>query len=215
MIYKVATTVALYLYIIDSGIPPDAHGVDVFDFTGTNPYDCPNGHGTRMLELVTKGLEFQPVKTTMLKAFTCIGVVENGTLNKIAQYMEELPIGIVLFAISSSKINYEIDDFMERVIGAGHIIVSAAGNHGKDACLTSPAHIQSNSHIVVGATNSPISNVGTCVNATTPSNSGTSVAAAKLLRMILDVVLALQNSKEPIANAEWVLSRGYRNRTKS
>jgi hypothetical protein len=195
----------IYLYIVDSGIPPHAAStIDAFDFTGTGPYDCPNGHGTRMIETVMDGgLQFQPIRTTMLKAFTCTGVVQNDTLPKIALYLKEQPIGLVVFAVSNSRITNHVDDFVNDVIRTGHIIVSAAGNWGKDACTTSPAHVRSGSHIVVGATDSFISNKGDCVNVTTASNQGTSIAAAKIARMILACASTLAfDASQVIAGAD-------------
>lgn len=172
------------VYVFDSGINPNhedfggrvAEGFSsVPDGNGTN--DC-SGHGTHSASLIG-GARYGVAKNVTLVPVRVLNCTSSGSssyiypaINWIIQHHQAGAPAIVNMSIGSSR-SIPLNDAVRALIADGLIVVSAAGNQNRDACLYSPA--SELSAISVGAIDryearASYSNFGSCVDIFAPGS---------------------------------------------
>ncbi|MEX2532451.1 MAG: S8 family peptidase [Nitriliruptoraceae bacterium] len=176
------------VYVVDTGIRADHRdfngrvaagwsGVD--DGHGTN--DC-NGHGSHVAGTVA-GQNFGVAKQATVVPVRVLDCDGNGFASSIVAgvswIMANHPGGPAIINVSvGGPANTAIDDIVTDAAQRGFIVIAAAGNDGKDACVISPARARD--VITIGATTrsdarASFSNTGSCVDLYAPGSSITSV----------------------------------------
>lgn len=179
------------IYIVDTGIDAShrefgSRVVDGFDAFGENldQTDC-QGHGTHVAGIAA-GNYYGVAKSATLvpvRVLDCRGVGTTTTLTSGIEWIltnHSGGTGIVNMSLGGSK-DEEVNAATARLISAGFVVVSAAGNSNVDACGVSPASTPG--VIAVGAIDSvgakaSFSNWGSCVDILAPGvgiNSANSV----------------------------------------
>lgn len=168
------------VYVIDSGIylsPEFENRIkNGMSFVrGSNfSSDC-LGHGTHVSSIIASK-SYGVAKNAIIvpvKVFGCYGTTYTFTILQAIYWVIKQPKGIVNLSLGGTY-NYILNDAIKDLIDAGFIVVSAAGNNGRDACEFSPSS-EPNS-IVVGCTDSnkmicSFSNEGSCVTLFAPGRS--------------------------------------------
>jgi subtilisin family serine protease len=189
---------AVRIYIVDTGVDashPDFGGrvADGFDSFGENldQVDC-HGHGTHVAGIAA-GTYFGVAKKATIvpiRVLNCSGQGKTSTLTAGIDWILANhaggSLGIVNMSLGGPK-DDAVNAATSRLVSAGLVVVSAAGNSNVDACTSSPASAPG--VIAVGSVDnadikSPFSNWGTCVDifapgsriaSNTPSNHSASV----------------------------------------
>jgi subtilisin family serine protease len=140
----------VFVYVVDSGIRSThvefagrvVSGVSFVD-DGMGTEDC-TGHGTHVAGIVG-GKHFGVARNVTLvpvRVINCsgVGAIESLVLalDWVAQHHASPAVASV--SLTAGVRVPAIDAAVQRASGAGVTIVVAAGNDGKDACTTSPAH---------------------------------------------------------------------------
>ncbi|XP_070538874.1 extracellular serine proteinase-like [Ptychodera flava] len=171
------------VFVVDSGIlyshnefsPGRAKPFfDTFE-DGRNGEDCGKGHGTHVAGIIGgKTVGVAPgVTLYSARVFDCQG--KRGTTSRTVSALDaimesNITPGIVSMSITGGK-SVVINDAVERLADKGYIVIAAAGNDQRDACLNSPASAPL--AITVGATTEKdsfytFSNFGPCVDILAP-----------------------------------------------
>lgn len=170
-------------YVVDTGIRRDhidfggrvtAAGFDAFGGSGE---DC-NGHGTHVAGTIggsqhgiAKKVQLVPVRVLDCNGSGSVSGILAG-LDWVLQQQVPGRRAVVNMSLGSSVRSATLDDTVERLTAAGVLVVTAAGNSGTDACLSSPAGTPS--AVTVGAvsalddTRPAFSNTGSCVDVFAP-----------------------------------------------
>lgn len=169
------------IYIVDTGIDAthrefQSRVVKGFDAFGENldRTDC-NGHGSHIAGIAA-GSYYGVAKSATLvpvRVLDCNGVGTTTTLTDGIEWIlanHSGSIGIVNMSLGGSK-DAEVNSATARLVSAGFIVVSAAGNSNADACNVSPASTPG--VIAVGAVDrsgakASFSNWGSCVDILAP-----------------------------------------------
>jgi subtilisin family serine protease len=169
------------IYIVDTGIDAthrefQSRVVEGFDAFGENldRTDC-NGHGSHIAGIAA-GSYYGVAKSATLvpvRVLDCNGVGTTTTLTDGIEWIlanHSGSIGIVNMSLGGSK-DAEVNSATARLVSAGFIVVSAAGNSNADACNVSPASTPG--VIAVGAVDrsgakASFSNWGSCVDILAP-----------------------------------------------
>jgi subtilisin family serine protease len=172
------------IYIVDTGVDsthPDFSGrvADGFDSFGENldQVDC-HGHGTHVAGLAAGAYFGVAKKATIVpvRVLNCAGQGKTSTLTAGIDWIlaNHAPgsLEIVNMSLGGPK-DDAVNAATSRLISAGLIVVSAAGNSNVDACTSSPASTPG--VIAVGAVDnvdvkSPFSNWGSCVDIFAPGS---------------------------------------------
>ncbi len=195
--YPAQAGTGVRVYVIDSGITPNAQfgnrllvgASAVSDGRGTS--DC-NGHGTHVAGTVGSS-SWGVAKSSLLipvRVFDCNNAANLSTilsaLNWILETHPPGTPGVINMSLSGPR-NGQLDQAIAEVTAAGFIVVAAAGNASRDACLESPGGAAS--ALTVGSSTiedarSPFSNFGACLDIFAPGtqilsvkNDGTSAPA--------------------------------------
>lgn len=172
------------IYVVDTGVDashPDFSGrvLDGFDAFNQNldQTDC-QGHGTHVAGSIA-GTKYGVAKKSLIipvRVLNCSGQGNTSTLTAgIDWIVKSHPadqVGIVNMSLGGPK-DDAVNSAVLRLINAGMVVVSAAGNSNVDACSFSPASAPG--VISVGSTNqldakSPFSNWGDCVDIFAPGS---------------------------------------------
>lgn len=187
--YPASSGKGVDVFVLDTGIFVNHEGFGGRAVLGANfvvnePASDIQGHGTFIAGLiggsvfgVAKGVNLISVKILDGKGSGNADVLIAGIHWAVRQAkISNRPsiINMSLFAKRSQAIN----DAVEKALGAGVLVVTAAGNESRDACIYSPA--SSSAAITVSSSDafdffSPFSNWGTCVDILAP---GTSVSSS-------------------------------------
>jgi len=220
-------------YIVDTGVRAThrefgsrmADGFTaIADGRGTN--DC-DGHGTHVAGTVA-GSSFGVAPDALVVPVRVLDCNGSGTVTSvvsgldwiIANHPAATP-GVVNMSLGGSA-SATLDLAVRNLVGAGLIVVVAAGNENKDACLVSPA--REPLAITVGATGdgdarASYSNFGTCVDLFAPGSgvlsgwytadtasatlSGTSMAAPHVAGVVAAALERAPNAS-PADVAGWL-----------
>jgi subtilisin family serine protease len=178
------------VYIIDTGIHPthsEFTGRLLPGFTsimdGMGTADC-QGHGTHVAGTVA-GTQYGVAKRAKLvpvRTLDCNGMGTAQTAIDGIEFMvsKATPRSVGNMSLGGGT-SAALDAAVLGAIDAGYVMVVAAGNDNRDACLGSPARVPQ--AITVGATavndtRSTFSNWGTCVDLSAP---GTAITSAGIL----------------------------------
>lgn len=175
------------VYVVDTGVdskhPELARVSTGFDAFGSasGQIDC-HGHGTHVAGViagatygVAKGATIVPVRV-----LNCAGLGTTATLtagiNWILSNFDKSKVSIVNMSLGGPK-DTAVNSATEKLISAGLVVVTAAGNSNVDACTASPA--SAIGVIAVGATDqskakAAYSNWGSCVSIFAPGTKITS-----------------------------------------
>lgn len=187
--YPSAAGTGVRVYVIDSGVTPNASqfgnrllagATAVNDNRGSS--DC-NGHGTHVAGSVASsswGVAKQAL-IVPVRVFDCSNSANLSTvLTAIDWVITHHPAGtpgVINMSLSGGK-NVELNLAVREATAAGLIVVAAAGNANRDACVESPASAPE--ALTVGATTiqdarASFSNFGPCLDIFAPGNNIISV----------------------------------------
>ena len=180
------TGAGVNVYVIDSGIYPNSEfGIRLKSssgFTAINDgygnSDC-NGHGTHVagtiggsIHGVAKGVNLYPVRV-----FGCD--VQNTSMSLVLAGVNWVFANKISPAIANMSFGYtgstsSLDQATTNLIGAGVVVVAAAGNSSTSACGYSPAKVAD--AITVGGSTSAdqlysLTNSGSCVDVFAPADN--------------------------------------------
>ncbi|XP_077987934.1 extracellular serine proteinase-like [Glandiceps talaboti] len=171
------------VFVLDTGILLDHRQfkgrakafIDLVD-DGLDGNDC-HGHGTHVAGIIGGETVGVAPGVTLHSARICDCRMKGANGARMITALDEIaaadmPNTIVSISISGGKV-VAVNEAVERLSEKGFIVVVAAGNGERDACLNSPASSQS--VITVGATTSEdvfasYSNYGSCVNILAPGS---------------------------------------------
>ncbi len=177
------------VYVVDSGITPNAEfgnrlvagATAVSDGRGTS--DC-NGHGTHDAGSVgsttwgvAKNATIVPVRVFDCSNTTSSTRVLSGLNWILSNHPAGVP-GVINLSLSGDRAP-DLDSAVSTASAAGFVVVVAAGNNNRDACLESPGAAPA--AITVGAVNdqdarASFSNFGSCIDIFAP---GWGIASVK------------------------------------
>lgn len=176
-----------HVYVVDTGIRAThlefqdrvGSGYDYIDLD-SNPADC-SGHGTHVAGTIA-GATWGVAKDATIHALRALNCDGSGSATAVIQSINwiiarHLKPAVINLSLGGS-VSSSLDEAVEAAVGAGIVVVSAAGNSAIDACLSSPGRALNG--ITVGATNAsdvlaPFSNYGRCIDIFAP---GVTIAAA-------------------------------------
>ena len=173
-----APTSGVNVYVVDTGIRTthvdfSGHAEFGFDNTGEGPGDC-NGHGTADAAIAGGG-RFGAAKGVRLWAVKVLNCSGTGTFEGVIRGIEWVynrpETRKIAFLGFGGGANQALDDAVVAAIGAGTLVVVAAGNSNADACNFSPSGVPD--ALTVAATDASdnratFSNFGTCVDLFAP-----------------------------------------------
>lgn len=172
------------IYIVDTGVDashPDFGGrvADGFDAFGENldQVDC-HGHGTHVAGIAAGSYFGVAKKATIIpiRVLNCAGQGKTSTLTAGIDWIlanhATGALEIVNMSLGGPK-DDAVNAATSRLVAAGLVVVSAAGNSNVDACSSSPA--SATGVLAVGSvdnsdTKSPFSNWGACVDIFAPGS---------------------------------------------
>lgn len=197
--YPSAAGTGVRVYVIDSGVTPNASqfgnrllagATAVNDNRGSS--DC-NGHGTHVAGSVASsswGVAKQAL-IVPVRVFDCSNSANLSTvLTAIDWVITHHPAGtpgVINMSLSGGK-NVELNLAVREATAAGLIVVAAAGNANRDACVESPASAPE--ALTVGATTiqdarASFSNFGPCLDIFAPGENIISVDNDSLTNPVL------------------------------
>lgn len=143
--------------VVDSGIylHPDLaermpeSGYDYVDGDEDATSD-PFGHGTIVGGIIADCTPNMPVFLYPIRVLNASG---GGTISNVSNgILEAVEKGVTAINLSlESRVSAALDDAVLEAVSSGITVVVAAGNHSKDTSEVSPAHLQDQGVIVVGA----------------------------------------------------------------
>lgn len=172
----------VHVFVIDSGIDtgnPDFSGRigdGAYDSSVATSVEDENGHGTHVAGTigsdhfgVAKGVTLHPVRVLDGSGSGYTSGVVAG-LNWVGAHA---PAGSVVNLSLGGTYSPAVNSAAASLVAAGHVVTVAAGNDGRDACLSSPA--SEPSVLTVGATDrsdrqTSYSNNGSCVDLYAPGD---------------------------------------------
>ncbi|RZS57422.1 subtilisin family serine protease [Microcella putealis] len=197
--YPTAAGTGVRVYVIDSGVTPNASqfgnrllagATAVNDNRGSS--DC-NGHGTHVAGSVASsswGVAKQAL-IVPVRVFDCSNSANLSTvLTAIDWVITNHPAGtpgVINMSLSGGQ-NVEMNLAVREATAAGLIVVAAAGNANRDACVESPASAPE--ALTVGATTiqdarASFSNFGPCLDIFAPGENIISVDNDSLTNPVL------------------------------
>ena len=195
--YPASTGAGVRVYIVDSGIAPNAGQLGTRLLPGVSALagdpsttDC-QGHGTHVAGIVastTYGVA-KRAAVVPVRVFACSGSTSSSTvisgLNWIAANHPTGTPGVVNMSFGGGA-SSALDSAVQNLITRGMIVTVAAGNGGADkigdnACTQSPARVAA--ALTVGATTSTdaragYSNFGSCLDLFAPGSAVRSLSSA-------------------------------------
>lgn len=167
------------VYVVDTGIRFSHNDFGGrarpgFDIDGADAEDC-NGHGTHVAASIA-GQRFGVAKSSRVVGVRVLDCEGQGRVSDVIAGLDWIlgahrtgpaVVNLSFGGISSSA----LDIAVQRVLDAGLLVVTSAGNTGEDACLYSPARVDG--VLTVAATDPsdvrpPFSNTGPCVDLFAP-----------------------------------------------
>ncbi len=223
------------VYIVDTGVRTthqdfQGRAFSGYDALGGDGSDC-NGHGTHVAATAA-GAQYGVAKQATVVSVRVLDCGGNGAASGVIAGLEWIadrhPAGepaVVNLSLGGSP-SVVLDQAVERLVGAGLLVVVAAGNQGGNACGHSPGRVSD--ALTVGATDfsdqrADFSNYGDCVDLFAPGRgiqsahystddaalalSGTSMAAPHASGVAL-MFLESEPWLDPVAlrNAVWEAS---------
>lgn len=176
------------MYVIDSGVwesHPEFTGrarLGYSAFEGKLGFDC-SGHGTEVTSIMA-GLNVGVAKKAdivVAQVLDCTGQGSNSDLVTAIEWIVKngKPPAVINISVGGPA-SPSLDESVANAVNQGFNVIVAAGNSGKDACMTSPS--SASGAIVVGASNednsiAKFSNYGKCITLFAP---GTNILAASI-----------------------------------
>ncbi len=167
------------IYVVDTGVRRSHRDLEGrartgFDLFGGAGADC-NGHGTHVAGLVG-GAEFGVAKSTEIVSVRVLDCDGNGRVSGVIAGIEWVLAahgsgpGVVNLSFGTAP-SAALDGAVQRLLDAGLLVVTSAGNEGRDACDASPARVEG--ALTVAATDRNdtrpgFSNFGPCVDVFAP-----------------------------------------------
>lgn len=174
------------VYVLDTGIYRQNVEFDALrvgqgaDFTGKGSTDDGHGHGTHCSGTIagnTLGVSHKativPVKVLSDAGSGSTSGVIQGIQYVVNRFKQSGRCSVISMSLGGAK-NDALNSAVNAAVDQGVIVVVAAGNSNRDACLESPS--SASKAVVVGATSSDdsrsyFSNYGTCVSIFAPGSS--------------------------------------------